>query len=287
MNNLKSPLQMKEPTIMFRIMADLVKMNKDLIDTHNKFISKLEEVQNTIEKKVGPKGEDGKTPDVQAIIEHIQSNVKNGKDAELTNEHLNKLSEIVLNKIPTPKDGKDAIIKKEHINSVAELVLQKLPKLKQPKDGKTPEITHEMILGALQNAPEGKKLSHKHIDGLEQTIDARYEQLKARGGYLHGGGVPSLSAGANITLVPKNDGGFTIVGGAGGGFTAYDSTEIPDGTITIFTFPTIPSQPTYLRIDNTLTKAVSKSGGINWTWDNGLKQATLSVPPQDDIEAIK
>ena len=90
--------------------------------------------------------------------------------------------------------------------------------------------------------------------------------------------------GATITTL--DDTATVTVSGGGGGFTALQSTETPDGSIAVFTFPTAIAQPSYIRSDNVLLKATSKSGTVNWTWSAGAKQATLTVPPTDDIEAI-
>jgi hypothetical protein len=65
------------------------------------------------------------------------------------------------------------------------------------------------------------------------------------------------------------------------------STETPNGSRTTFTFSTATSQPSCLVVDGVWTKATSKSGTVNWTWDSGTKVATLTIPAQDDIWAIK
>ncbi len=75
--------------------------------------------------------------------------------------------------------------------------------------------------------------------------------------------------------------------GGGGGFTTLQPTETPNGTLTVFTFPTSTGQPTFIVEDNAMMQAVTKSGTVNWTWNNGLQQATMTIPPQDDIVGIQ
>lgn len=96
-----------------------------------------------------------------------------------------------------------------------------------------------------------------------------------------------IKFGTNLTATRSADGVVTVnATGGSGGFTVLVATEIPNGNRTVFTFATAAAQPSYLRIDNVWVKAVSSSGKVNWTWASGPLQATLSVPPSDDIEAV-
>lgn len=83
--------------------------------------------------------------------------------------------------------------------------------------------------------------------------------------------------------------GRLLVSGTGGGagFTTLVPTETPNGVITVFTFPTATGQPTFIISDNAMMQAVTKSGTINWTWNNGALQATMTIPPVDDIIGIQ
>ena len=71
-----------------------------------------------------------------------------------------------------------------------------------------------------------------------------------------------------------------------GGLTQLSSTETPDGITTVFTFSTASAQPSFVVSDNVLMKATTKSGTVNWTWNAGAKQATMTIAPVDDIFAI-
>lgn len=76
-------------------------------------------------------------------------------------------------------------------------------------------------------------------------------------------------------------------GGGGGGFTTLAPTETPNGIRTVFTFATATSQPTFIVSDNAMMQATTKSGTVNWTWNSGSKQATMTIPPIDDIVGIQ
>lgn len=80
--------------------------------------------------------------------------------------------------------------------------------------------------------------------------------------------------------------GRLLISGTGLGIVELSSTEVPNGSITVFTFSSASAQPSYIVSDNVWMKATTKSGTVNWTWNGGLKQATLSVPPSDEIYAI-
>lgn len=89
------------------------------------------------------------------------------------------------------------------------------------------------------------------------------------------------------TTTRSADGVVTVaISGGGGGFSTLAATETPNGVKTVFTFSTATAQPSFLMVDNVWQKAVSKAGTVNWTWASGPKQATLSVPPNDDILGI-
>lgn len=206
---IKSPfMQNKKPMgleSLFQLLSEVKAMKKELqveIDAGKKErenIASLAQKVKQIERgEKGEQGPQGIAPDVRAV-------------AELA-------AEIALTKIPKPKDGQNPD-KQEIIDEItslfpsAEEIAKYLPK---PQ-----EVDLKLILSQLKNLPEGQKLSIDHIDGLEQKMKAYQNQLGR--GYLHGSGVPSLSAGSNITLTPKSDGGFTV-SAAGGTSTFYNDT---------------------------------------------------------------
>lgn len=97
----------------------------------------------------------------------------------------------------------------------------------------------------------------------------------------------------NVTTIDFS--GATVLDGGGGtadviisgsGLTTLNSTETPNGVITVFTFPAASAQPTFIVSDNALNRATTKAGTVQWTWNGGAKQATMTIPPTDEIFAI-
>lgn len=86
--------------------------------------------------------------------------------------------------------------------------------------------------------------------------------------------------------VSNGGGGVADVLISGSGLTVLNATETPNGNITVFTFAGASAQPTFIVADNALTRATTKSGTVNWTWNGGTKKATLTIPPADEIFAI-
>lgn len=94
-------------------------------------------------------------------------------------------------------------------------------------------------------------------------------------------------AGLVATVNPSETGIIWTSKSGGGGFATLSSTEIPNGIITVFTFAGASGvQPSYLVVDNVWEKAINKDSSVNWTWNAGLNQATLSVPPTNDIWGV-
>lgn len=73
---------------------------------------------------------------------------------------------------------------------------------------------------------------------------------------------------------------------SGSEFTTVSPTESVNGSRTTFTFSGVSTQPLFIIIDNLPTRAISSLGTVNWTWNSGTSQATLTVTPVDDVVAI-
>lgn len=156
----------------------------------------------------------------------------------------------VLKKIPKPEDGKDAdemaILEKvlrqvPKIENIIPAVLERIP---TPKDGDTPIVTFDMILEALANAPDDKKIKIKHIAGLETSIAEMSHQLA---GKIYGknttvrGGGDSVIAGTNVT-VTRNGEGKTVISASGGGASSpLTPIGTVNGTNTVFGVASQPS----------------------------------------------
>lgn len=262
----------------------IIKLTEELIKTYTKFLSQFDEIKQTIDKRVGPKGDKGKdgyTPvkgkdyftlsEIREMISFIlkQATPKKGVDyfdgisPEIDYEHIINAT---ISKLPVIKDGKDGLtpikgidyLTKEEIESVKQEIKSDLGNLIKQTDPE--ELLHLFT-------QKGKKLSIKHIDGLEQTISAFSNQLGR--GYLHGGGVPSLTAGAGITLTSKSDGGYTVSTSASGSVITMTGT-IDDSNVTF----TCSTQPSEMVING--VSYLTTGGAITWTYLAGT--ITLSVP---------
>lgn len=119
----------------------------------------------------------------------------------------------------------------------------------------------------------------------------------SQGEQLSSAEVAIVNALAALAITPANQaiaktGATTFsnvsTGTGGGGFTILLPTETPDGNQTVFTFSAATSQPTFIVSDNAMMRATGKrAAAINWTWNNATKQATMTIPPSDDIVAIQ
>lgn len=107
--------------------------------------------------------------------------------------------------------------------------------------------TAQEIIDFLLKLPPGKRFTINHIDGLREAIEQHDKGNQTRQRYLHGSGVPSLTAGTNITLTPTSDGGYIIssTGSSSGGSGGF-SFETPmsgsiNGINTVFVFAHTPA----------------------------------------------
>lgn len=197
-----------------------------------------------------------------------------GRDAYLDVEDLAQRAAAL---VPAPKDGKSPKLNYE------KLARHSARHIKPPAGapGKDADVA-VAIASVLEHLKTGKvKIKAEHVEGLKQTTEVirRFE----KSGGIRGGG-DTVAAGTNVTITRLTSGAVQI--SAQAGFTALDPTETPNGSRTVFTFATATAKPSYIISDNVLMKATAKSGTVNWTWSSALKQATMTVPPQDDIEGI-
>lgn len=218
------------------------------------------------------KGDPGYTPqkgvdyftddEVNSIIAFVLSQVKDGRDG--TNGTNGKDGRNGIHG-DTPIRGIDYWTRAD-IDSIVAETIKRIPKpkpitLPQPKD-----INYEDI----KNRPD--------LSDVPKVI----EFLK-RGGFRGGG--DTVAAGSNVTVTRAN--GITTIASSGGsGFTLLTATETPNGLLTVFTFSTAAAQPSFIVSDNVWMRATTAALNTNWTWNNGTKKATLTIPPSDDIFAV-
>lgn len=251
------------------IVDELNKLKGEFEETLDSKLQELEGVFSHVMKvEKGPQGEPGKNADEEGMMKRLYAYIETVK----------------------PQDGKDADeeyiidrVKRYIYSEMIDEIVSRIPVPKAPvkgldyNDGK--DADPMTFLDAIAKAPEGKRLSFKHIDGLEQTIKAFSAQLSK--GYLHGGGVPSLSAGSGVTLTPKADGGFTV-SVSGVGTSVATPTESANGSRTTFTFA---SEPKIVYVDGgRAVQAVSKDTTVNWTYAGTT--LTMTIAPQFDIFAL-
>lgn len=224
----------------------------------------------------GPEGRPGRTPikgidyltpvEITAIIAAVKKQVLDGEKGERGEKGDSGANAIApIREVDYwTKEDKEQIIRE---------TLQKIPKNEFDKESFAQEI--------LKRVPAPTKVGLNDVEGLPKTLTNLSELLK-RGGYRGGGG--RVLAGANITVVQNADGSSTVTA-LPGGIQQLAATEIPNGIRTIFTFSTATAKPSFVVSDNVWMRSTTAAGNTNWTWDAGLKQATLVIPPQDDIFA--
>jgi hypothetical protein len=151
--------------------------------------------------------------------------------------------EIVL-KLNTLKEAIDVSVLKGY-TKLEDIIINVVKELKTGKN----RLEAKDIL----NLPQGKKIN---------TNDLRW----------HGSGVPSLTAGNNITLTLTADGGYSIASSGGGGLTEI----VISGTIddTNVTFTSL-SEPSYLVINGVWYK--STGGSTTWTYVAGTITLSSAV----------
>jgi hypothetical protein len=179
----------------------VIKLAQDLIAVHEKFIAKMEEIDNLINKKIGPKGEKGEKGD-RGESGKDGKNGENGSDGYVpTREELLSLITPLIPEVQSQK----LIITDEHIAKITEKVSKGItlptPIIKN-------ELDIENLLSLLDKAPKGKRLNMKFIDGLEQTIQSLSSQITSKG-YIRGGG-DIVKAGTGITVVVDSNGNKII-----------------------------------------------------------------------------
>lgn len=199
-------------------------------------------------------------------------------------------------KMSEMKDGKDADEEKIKEEVIQE-VLSKIPE-PEPVEEETPESVRDM----LETLEGEERLDISAIKGFDKTLEdiKNSKTVRLTGGkmgvQLYVNGVKKglaqyidIVQGSNVTISDNLVNGLhtlTISSTGGSGFTQLSATETPDGSITVFTFSTASAQPSFLVVDNVWMKATTATGGVNWTWNNGTKKATLTIPAVDDIWGV-
>lgn len=238
MKKILSPIQMTE--IHKKVVKDLalqsqkektlIKMLEDVFTVHNQFLEAVSNLDNIINtKKMGPQGIQGTKGEKGDRGDQGEKGDKGQPGESITQDEIDYIIETLQSKIPSPiagESGKDGKVTYDHILDITNMVTDYFKPLLKPQ--KSSKINPQDIIDLMLKQPKGKRLSVKHIDGLEQTLSALKHQTEH--GYLHGGGVPSLAAGTGIKLVSTSDGGFIIVNTGTGGTSVYGEVVSFSGT---------------------------------------------------------
>lgn len=266
-------------------------------------LSKAIEAMLVFEKNIGKRTEAELTAikkSVDSAIERVQTLAQ--KESETSKQEImdycdNMMNEMRLThesmmaecdaKMSEMKDGEDGM---DGQDADEEAILEKLKA----------EIPHRMTAIEIRDALESIQLEDEQLNieairGLKEILEKLEQKIGGRTTII--GGNHPLSTLPDVNASGISDGqvlawnatlgrweATTPSGGAG--FTQLTATETPDGTITVFTFAAASAKPSFIIVDNVWMKATTKSGAVNWTWNAGAKQATLTVPPNEDIVGV-
>lgn len=252
--------------------TDLQKQYTRLVQMEDEFIARMDK------RLLELKGKDGISPDPKKIVAEVLKNIRQPKDGETPIIDYQKIAGMVLAMIPTPKDGASV-----DENGVIAKLEERLGASVQSK---------------IETLQSDKKLNVKMIDGItEHIVDVMTKHSYSGGGgsalsLLSSGSLKVQSAqalnfkGSGAPTVTIGSNGVTNLDFSGGGFSKLAATETPDGNILVFTFATASVQPSFLIIDGVWSEATNPDSSVNWTWNAGLKQATLAIPPNKSIKGI-
>lgn len=219
---------------------------------------------------------------------HMQSRLSTIED------QVNTKLQAVDAKLATVVNGKDA--------DSEQIIADVLSQIQLPEQKELLLDTPEDIRNKLEVLQGDDRLSANAIAGLEAMLEELKTGLKT--GSQTGWGAHPLTVaksgttkskttrhinftGSGVSSVVRNpDGTVDVTISSGGGFTTLTATETPNSNIKIFTFSGASAQPSYLVVDNVWLQATTAAGTVNWTWNNGTKKATLTIPPNDDIWAV-
>lgn len=218
-----------------------------------------------------------------------------GKFNELSDSHNTRISAME-EKVYSLEDGESPLI--------ADIVPEVIKELNLPEQKEVILDGAEQIRDKLETLTEDERLDATAIKGLEEKMSKHLPVQRtglfggnARGFQLYVGSTKkglaqyiNLVAGSNMTITDSVVNGLhtiTFVSTGGSGFTKLTATETPNGTTKVFTFSAASAQPSFLVVDGAWMQAVTALGTVNWTWVGGAtKQATLTIPANDDIYAI-
>lgn len=236
-------MNLSRDKVMFQVMADLLKI-------HNQFIKKVSDLDEIVNKKVGPKGERGeKGKDGDTVVGPRGPKGDPGKNGD----------SIVGPQGPEGKPGKISEREKK------ELVRILKDSIKIPDFQAIPTI--DDILVQLKK----KKLSSSDIFDLNEKFETLRREIRSVS-KMRGGG-DTVIAGNNVSIAVDSNGNKVISSTGTGGGSWLTPIGTVDGSNNTFT---VASEPTMVMVDG-----MGRIAGLDYTYA-GLT-IVLVVPPQDWI----
>ena len=228
-----------------------------------------------------------------AAVADTQQEIRNSivGQLEAVQAKLDSVDARVDSKLASVKDGEDGDDGEDAPPVDESKIVAEVLALIPPDVDETPVETRDK-LEALKG---DERLDASAIKGLPEATKQIAQQTPGWGAHplslysSTGAVIDSVTrhikfTGATLSRSP--DGVVTVAVTGGSGFTTLAATETPNGSTTVFTFSSASAQPSYIVADNVWLRATSAASTVNWTWNSGTKQATLTIPPNDDIYAI-
>lgn len=206
--------------------ALLTRVAADLVSIHGKFLSKADEVNKSVKDfaalkhtpgKKGDPGKDSRPEDVAKVLKddrEFTNKIKGEKGDAGETPDITKVAEYVtaMIKIPEVKSGKNGKTPKRGVDYFTEDDEQRIIKKVHDKikDTKVDDQDYSSFVEKIRKLPDDKKLKTGDISGLEQTMQAFRHQLA--NGYLHGGGLSTVSHDVSLTGDGTPNNPLSVVG---------------------------------------------------------------------------
>ncbi len=262
-----------------QVVSHVTAIKKQTTDT----IAKLEETyKNALASLNASREQDAQK--LHAALATASDNVTQRHDASL---------QAISDRLATIKDGADGETPDIKAIAASVLALIKLPEERAVIMDGPEEIRNKLEL--LQDDERLDISAIKGVEGIHAGISAAHKvaSQSGRGFQLLVGSTKkglaqylNFIAGTGMTVSHSTKQGRNDITFASGSTAPLTPTETPDGNLAIFTFAAALAQPSFIISDGVYMQATSKAGTTNWTWNAGAKQATLTIPPTDDILGI-
>lgn len=227
------------------MISDIKDFKENVMETLDKKIVNVDALVNEKVGKIDGAFEDGVKKLEEKTIEILQEiqNLKQlqgdpGKDAD-----EQKIIDALKDRIPKKDDIVSSVlslIPKADTKGIIREVMRRIPenkaslKIIQEKIETDPMSVIEKIMELPPEKLEKLKLKSGNIDGLEQTMRAFQSQLSR--GYLHGGGLSTVSHDSTLTGNGTPQSPLSVVASS----TAFIDNEVVAGSGTAWTLGTVP-----------------------------------------------